>query len=386
MYSISDVDVAREIYGARSNFDKVRRDEKCTKKNHSNGILQTDYYSAFTEPHIVSLFSRSNNKESSQERRKYNASWAISNIATWEHHLDRSIGLLSQRFRKYAETGTACNVAHWFRLFIYDSTSAILYGEDYNILRSGHDDSRVLEYFNLGETYGAVIGLVPWLHRWIFALMPTPAVETAAKQRIEGEVKVKVEQYHAEETPACLLDNWLHIRSKSEQDMSILDMNNGAMSTFAGSETLPYILSITINRLCKNPNIARKLQFEVDAAMERSAKKNDVISFGEVKDLPYLNAVIQETLRLYPVPGSFLPRRVPKGGAMICGHFMPEGTSVGFNYWAAKTNPKYFGDDAATFRPERWLGPAEKVNRLYQYHIPVSRAQTIKFRSSKMDF
>lgn len=46
---------------------------------------------------------------------------------------------------------------------------------------------------------------------------------------------------------------------------------------------------------------------------------------------------------------------MPKGGDIISGHFVPEGTEVGHNVLGIMRAKKYWGDDADVFRPERWL-------------------------------
>ena len=57
-------------------------------------------------------------------------------------------------------------------------------------------------------------------------------------------------------------------------------------------------------------------------------------------------------------------RVVPKGGAILSGHFVPEGTVVGINGWATQRDKGVFGDDAKSFRPERWLDADEKQVRM----------------------
>ena len=51
------------------------------------------------------------------------------------------------------------------------------------------------------------------------------------------------------------------------------------------------------------------------------------ITMQSVAKLPYLSAVIEESLRLYPPVAAGLRRIVPKGGAIIDGHFVPENAS-----------------------------------------------------------
>lgn len=50
--------------------------------------------------------------------------------------------------------------------------------------------------------------------------------------------------------------------------------------------------------------------------------------FKEAQNLPYLQAVIKEALRLHPASGLPLGRVVPKGGAEIAGHYFPEQVSL----------------------------------------------------------
>ncbi|KAK8137784.1 hypothetical protein PG984_001164 [Apiospora sp. TS-2023a] len=93
------------------------------------------------------------------------------------------------------------------------------------------------------------------------------------------------------------------------------------------------------------------------------------ISFKATQEkMPYLQAVIKESLRLHGVTGMVLERVVPNGGITLAGTFFPEGSIVGI---VEHRDPDVFGRDADSFVPERWLtDDPEKLARMTRHCIP----------------
>lgn len=89
----------------------------------------------------------------------------------------------------------------------------------------------------------------------------------------------------------------------------------------AGSETSATALSGVTYYLCKNDTALQKLASEVRSAFITDAD----INFDSTSRLTYLNAVIEEVLRLYPPVPSALQRLPPPGGETVDGYFVPEG-------------------------------------------------------------
>lgn len=58
----------------------------------------------------------------------------------------------------------------------------------------------------------------------------------------------------------------------------------------------------------------------------------------------------------------------PKKGDMYNDKYIPAGTRIGHSTWAVSYEPSVFGDDADTFRPERWLEADEKTKSLMFKH------------------
>jgi hypothetical protein len=79
------------------------------------------------------------------------------------------------------------------------------------------------------------------------------------------------------------------------------------------------------------------------------------VPYSKAAQLPYLQACIKESLRLHPPISMELPRIVPEEGMLLCGKFVPGGTSVGCSPYIVHRQKEAYGEDAEEFRPERWI-------------------------------
>ena len=118
----------------------------------------------------------------------------------------------------------------------------------------------------------------------------------------------------------------------------------------AGSETTATTLCGLTYFLCRNPRVYEKLATEV----RHSFTEYDQITGKSTDGLPYLKAVIDEGLRIYPPIAAGLPRVSP--GETVDGYYVPKGTIVSVNTWVAGHIETNF-HDAFEFIPERWLDP-----------------------------
>lgn len=124
------------------------------------------------------------------------------------------------------------------------------------------------------------------------------------------------------------------------------------------------MLQTTLLFLLTHPTAYARLQAEIDGATTGA-----LIRDAEARALPYLQAVVRESLRLFP-PASEVPffKRVPAGGDVYGGVRLPGGTQVatGNSMWACGRERAFWGDDADRFRPERWLeeGDEERLAKM----------------------
>ncbi|GAB1312517.1 hypothetical protein MFIFM68171_02727 [Madurella fahalii] len=134
--------------------------------------------------------------------------------------------------------------------------------------------------------------------------------------------------------------------------------NESLFQIVAGSDTTATAIRVAMLYLMATPLAYRALQAEIDQGI-RSGKISKPITNAQALELPYLQAVIYEALRLHP-PFTGLPFKVvPPEGDTIDGKHVPGGTLIAPVFWATGRHTGVFGADAEIFRPERWLEDGE---------------------------
>ncbi|KAI8144332.1 cytochrome P450 [Fennellomyces sp. T-0311] len=120
----------------------------------------------------------------------------------------------------------------------------------------------------------------------------------------------------------------------------------------AGSETTSNTTGFAIIELLKHPKVLATLRHEIDSIEMEEGQK--LFKHEQLKHLPYLNAVINETLRIDSIAVGGLERTTDKDMVFGGRLFVPRGTIVHCNIYHAQVNPAYW-PEARKFIPERWL-------------------------------
>ncbi|KAH9979519.1 cytochrome P450 [Lactifluus volemus] len=139
--------------------------------------------------------------------------------------------------------------------------------------------------------------------------------------------------------------------------------------TIAATDTTSSALSRILHLLALHPDAQEKLREELKEACEA----NEELPYDQLVSLPHLEAICRETLRLYPPLSGVmrstrsdvvLPLSTPiKGvdGRLIKEIFIPEDTNVFLHIYNLNRDTLIWGEDAAEWKPERWLAPLPKT-------------------------
>ncbi|KAL7133526.1 hypothetical protein ABFS83_12G146800 [Erythranthe nasuta] len=119
----------------------------------------------------------------------------------------------------------------------------------------------------------------------------------------------------------------------------------------AGTDTTTSTLEWAMAELLRRPETLRRVQAELRATIPAGKKLEE----ENLEKLPYLKAVIKETLRLHP-PLPFLVPHKAMDTCKMMGYHIPKETQILVNVWAIGRDPKTW-KDPLEFRPERFLDP-----------------------------
>jgi cytochrome P450 len=97
----------------------------------------------------------------------------------------------------------------------------------------------------------------------------------------------------------------------------------------AGSDTTATAIRVFLWHVLSNAVVYSKVQDEIDQGI-KSGLISDPIKQSEAKKMPYLQACIQETLRIRPPAVGMAAKVVPPEGDTIEGYYVPGGTWIGY--------------------------------------------------------
>ena len=346
-YSFATPEAIKPIHGWNGGFDK------------------SDFYEPWSPPGTTSLFKERSNKFHGDLRKRFSAMYSMSSVFAYETGVAECASLLIQRLERSA--GEVVDLSWEITCMAFDSIGIVTYGKRFGFLDQGEDVGNLSRSVYAAFTYGGLMGFYPYFHAPFIAVKRFIARLTKSK----GSGKMYLDNYTSETTfnrrqdraadpsiaektegtPTSILDKFLDVNERDPVyfNDAHITMGLGANVT-AGSDTTSTTLTWAFYNLVRNPHTLARLREEL-ASTGVPAKD---LSFRTAQSLPYLNAIIDETLRLFPQTGFGLPRVVPLGGATICGYHFPSGCTVSMNAWAMHYNNAFF-PEAEKFKPERWL-------------------------------
>lgn len=137
------------------------------------------------------------------------------------------------------------------------------------------------------------------------------------------------------------------------------------------TDSIGQVLTVGMWFVLQNPAVQKRLEEELRAAWPDPTEHPP----GDLDHLPYLEAVIQESLRLSPGANCRVQRYNPMEVERYGDFAFPPGTIIGVSLPMVLEDPEIWGDDPRVFRPERWLDG--DVKRKQHYQVSFSKGSRV---------
>ncbi|OLN97179.1 Tryprostatin B 6-hydroxylase 1 [Colletotrichum chlorophyti] len=252
-----------------------------------------------------------------------------------------------------AHLGQPFDLADWFNFYSFDVMGDLAFGKSFGMLRDG-----IKHYFmNCLHTDMQNIGRFSHM-LWLFPIFKNTPILNANNKRFWKFVTSQVDERikNSPDRPdvfSWILQDYKKIQMPTRQD-TLNFYGDAYLIIVAGSDTTAASLTCLFFELAQKPLIYERLREEIDNYFaQHTEPEHSVLS-----RLPYLQACIDEALRLHPPVPSGLQRITPPEGMEIDGTIIPGDTIVRIPTYTMQRDERCF-PRADEFIPERWISRPE---------------------------
>ncbi|KAH9897745.1 high nitrogen upregulated cytochrome P450 monooxygenase 2 [Cubamyces lactineus] len=297
---------------------------------------------------VPPLIAISDPKEHLRRRKPWNRAFNMVSLKDFEP-------LVSNRTRQLVDLlGSKkgeVNLSKWFSWFTYDLMSDMAFGGGSEMMRNG-DEGSVWPLLEEGLVNSDTFGHLPWTADYVRKI---PGLGTKMKEMRSFCIRRTAERVKQGNHSTKDLFYYLNNEDGSEATPPLSQVvADGALAVVAGSDTTSSVISNLVFCLLTHPETYARLRAEVDFYYPPG---EDALNTKHHADMSYLNAVINETMRLYPPVSDGSQRIVPygSGGRVIDNNYLPEGTIVTVHMYSIHRDPRNFSPLPESFWPERWI-------------------------------
>ncbi|PQE04137.1 hypothetical protein CJF31_00003232 [Rutstroemia sp. NJR-2017a BVV2] len=272
-----------------------------------------------------------------------------------EHHVDKMMTVLQRAGGKEIDFSEAAGN------LVFDIMTDLGFS-----IHTGRQDGKGDDtYMSFIHKYMSFIGVVGSLRNFAQLLVLLPETEDVRIFREKGEAMLTQRQNFTSRQK----DIFSHLLAEDNESgtkftQKELD-SNAQLVIVAGTDTTVSVVIQTVKKLANLPEIYRKLQNEIDDLYTRGQS----ITIESVRNLEYLNGVVNEALRLYtPTPSGTYATTYPQG-LVVDGVHIPGNVQVNIPFLALMRDERYFvqGED---FIPERWTSERPDMLKDKRAFIP----------------
>ncbi|PQE09240.1 hypothetical protein CJF32_00010693 [Rutstroemia sp. NJR-2017a WRK4] len=319
--------------------------ESDLKKAEDYKLLQED-------PHVSNMFTETDTKRYKQMRRPLSAGFSISFLNGLEPLMQSCVNFMVEILESRCasqDNYAIVDVSTMFGNLAMDVMSATLFGGSFGLVIS--EDPRMKNIFLRWMKWNFIFAAFPFMKYVPF----TPDTAGEMDNMIDGIVSTRrkdKDQDHKDLLQIFLDTNANNLVLFSDKHLR----EEMRLFMIAGSDTTATTAMFTLLLLLNNPD---KFQALVQEILTAFPDKDEPIVFAATQELPYLNASINESMRLMPIVLTGLPRETTET-TFIDGYEIPKKCLTTAYINMLQKDPRVW-PDAESYIPERWLGEYKGV-------------------------
>ena len=291
-------------------------------------------------------------------RQKRILSHAFSDRALKEQEpiFHRYSDMLVSRLRNLAQKGAnPVDIYNWYNFTTFDIIGDLCFDDSFHCLENAANHEWIKDVYNSVNKAKIMTGFqhFPPLDSIVRSCLPSSTREKLlgifdfTRRKIDERIKRNPDR---PDFMRYILDN----NHKGGMTRDEIDATVTVLVLASSGQTTTMVMTSATYFALKTPGVMARLQKEIRAAT-RDDPTN--VTATTVSNLPFLHAVIQESMRLHPAVPAGNPRVVNRPGVLICGVPVPQGCRVSIPVKTAYHSPSKFAD-TTSFLPERWLPDA----------------------------
>ncbi|KAF9528829.1 cytochrome P450 [Crepidotus variabilis] len=287
-------------------------------------------------------------------RKPWDAAFKPSALVPYEEMLLTRADQFVKKLKELLNTPEAeADLSSWINRFTFDFMGDIAFGGTYSLLQDG-DPNGILAGLKRAVFAPSVAQHIPWIQN---ALLAVPGIGKDTRTFGKFGVSQATKRYSMNDSMKYK-DLFYYMLEDLPPDQALPRLvSSSCLAIVAGSDTTSSVLSNIVYYLLREPKYLEQLRNELDAAFG-VVDANGTIKLEALASLPFLNAVINEALRLQPpVPTGLqrAPARGSGGKQLSTEMYISEGTNVLVAPYAFHRSPHYFFPKPEEFWPERWI-------------------------------
>jgi cytochrome P450 len=322
-------------------------------------FIKSEFYdgSSFIDQGVHGLATCRDPEEHAGQRRYLSHAFSERALCEQEVLVAEIVDLFVDKIGEVGGQKYGVDIGHWLRMCMFDITGSLAFGRTFDAVKNGGKHPSV-KFIHKALRQIALLDTMrrfPWLSKAIMLFMSSTIQKLLDDNRIHEEYTMQVikERLGDENRRPDILTR---LTEKGRAEVSIVQLAAHAADILqAGSDTSNTNLTTLFYYLLRRPDLMDVLKQQIRGRFSAYSE----ITAKSAGDIPSLRGFILEALRIYPALPLGLPRVVPEGGDSVDGHWIPAGTIVSVNPYAACLSPKNF-ESPWVFKPERWTEEGTK--------------------------